>query len=151
LEIKQIGIMETTLNSLEKLTKLQEELGYVKGEISTVAMLGLVGEAGEVLAETSPSVKESVFARNILSAIENAKTIDNMKKRVRNDTMSYGEIMVSPNNFKLFDAELADCFYYLNILATNRGLTINDLAQMAHDKIRTKQAQGGSSEDKPKP
>lgn len=141
--------LKTEISPLERLTLLQEELGYTKGEISTVAMLGLVGEAGEVLAETYTDDESSNanFRAQIIHTLINCRKTDDYKKAIRS-----GELKISlnldENHKSLFDEELADTFYYLNILATNRGLTINDLAQMAHDKIRAKQSQGGSSEDK---
>jgi len=130
-------------NSIEQLTELQAELGYVRGEISTVAMLGLVGEAGEVLAETYGSENESKI---IEKAILICSQIDGLKKRVRSGT-NHHFIYLPDEKIDKFKSELGDAFYYLNILATNVGLTIFDLAQMAHDKVRAKQAAGGSSED----
>jgi energy-converting hydrogenase Eha subunit H len=41
--------MEKT--SFELLTEIQAKVGYKKGSINTVALLGLFGEAGEVLNE----------------------------------------------------------------------------------------------------
>jgi len=127
------------------LTNLQEELGYVKGEISTVAMLGLVGEAGEVLAETDVSLFNSKAAI-ILDAVNICTKVDDIKKLIRKRE-HFLELTISGNRMNAFKKELGDTFYYLNILATNVGLTIFDLAQMAHDKVRAKQADGGSSED----
>lgn len=109
-------------------------------------MLGLVGEAGEVLAEVSIPSKSNMFVSNIQDLIKSCKTIEYMKKRIREKSMDE-EISLLPSRQDLFNKELADVFYYLNILATNRGLTIFDLAQMAHDKVRAKQVAGGSSED----
>ena len=154
--------MKSNLKAIGQLTLLQDELGYKKGEVSTVALLGLVGEAGEVLNETS-------FATNNLSAEQNDKLskylevvvpvglidaaksicmdVDKLKKAVRNKEFTILTEMKSKNGEE-FDKELADVLYYVNILATNRGLTIFDLAKMAHDKVRAKQTGGGSSEDK---
>lgn len=140
--------MESNLSALEQLNKLQQELGYVKGEISTVAMLGLVGEAGEVLDEVVIKAGTgSVRLRGtVMETIVNCAELDTFKKQARKGNIAPEfEIVESEINF---NSELADCFYYLNILATNRGLTILDLAQMAHDKVRAKQAAGGSSEDR---
>ena len=131
-------------DAIEKLTELQLTLSpaYGPGPISTVAMLGLVGEAGEVLAECYHT--ENNFDI-IQGAIQACERVDSLKKRVRkgtNDTFAF----VQDASVDKFKSELADTFYYLNILATNMGLSIYDLAQMAHDKIKAKQAAGGSSE-----
>lgn len=137
---------EPNYSSVEQLTILQGELGYVQGEISTVAMLGLVGEAGEVLDEVNFNVKNSLISADLRDAINICGNLDRHKKALRKGTINL-EIGLEKDQEISFDKELADTFYYLNILATNRGLTIFDLAQMAHDKVRAKQAEGGSSED----
>lgn len=150
------------ISPLEQLTNLQAELGYVKGELSTVAMLGLIGEAGEVLSEVGMSGEamsdEQIKALNKLlevrvpfSLIDATRSlcrdVEKLKKAVRNKEFNVITTLMEEKEAN-FDAELSDTFYYLNILATNRGLTINDLAKMAHDKVRAKQASGGSSEDR---
>lgn len=141
--------METNLNEVEQLTKLQYELGYTKGNVSPIALFGLFGEAGEVLNETSlinfNSFKD--LNKDVEDAVSIAVSIDDYKKKIRRQTFTSSENIVFIDEVN-FDIELADCFYYLNILATNRGLTINDLAKMAHDKVRSKQASGASSEDR---
>ena len=53
--------LQSEISPLERLTLLQDELGYKKGELSTVAMLGLVGEAGEVLNEVGFSINKEQF------------------------------------------------------------------------------------------
>lgn len=143
--------METQISSLEQLTLLQQELGYKQGDISTVALLGLIGEAGEVLNETDASeIKNNNKNSGIdiyTEALVVTGKVDELKKEVRKG-MSTFEISLPRSQEPEFDAELSDCFYYFNILAMNRGLTIEDLAKMAHDKVRAKQAAGGSSEDR---
>lgn len=138
------------MNSIEQLTALQEELGYKQGELSTVAMLGLVGEAGEVLKETrfkhDGDAREGIVWKKEQTILFTEK-LEIVKKDVRKGTSKVC-IVVQDSELKDFKAELADTFYYINILATNVGLTVSDLAQMAHDKIRCKQAEGGSSEDR---
>ena len=144
-------IIEEEISPLERLTLLQEELGYKKGKVSPVALLGLIGEAGEVLAETAfvnfKQLDSSALTTLVKSTVENCKKLDDYKKEIRKmpDMQTQNQIFHHETDFK---AELADVFYYVNILATNIGLTINDLATMAHDKVRAKQAAGGSSEDK---
>lgn len=132
---------------IEKLTTLQEKLGYEKNrEISTVAMLGLVGEGGEVLAEVEVSSFNNDAVAIVSHVIEYSGYADSLKKRVRKGKSST-KFSLNPKQGANFDSELADTFYYLNILAMNRGLSINDLAKMGHDKILRKIAEGGSSED----
>lgn len=138
-------------SSVEQLTILQEELGYKKGEISTVAMLGLVGEAGEVLSEIG-FIDDCKNYALLPKYIETAKNIcailESYKKSIRREERgSIPKFTIEKDREQAFDSELADNLYYLTILATNRGLTIFDLAQMAHDKVRAKQSAGGSSED----
>lgn len=136
---------EINLSPIELLTKLQAELGYKKGELSTVAMLGLVGEAGEVLGETMISIFNDNQA--IPDAIRACAAMESLKKRVRSGDLSFS-FELSPEQEARFDMELADTLGYVNALAINRGLTIFDLAQMLHYKIKRKQAEGGSSEDR---
>lgn len=137
------------MNSIEQLTVLQEELGYKKGEISTVAMLGLVGEAGEVLENTCSKSSYKNLFKVIDAALKACRKVETLKKHVRADSSgSLFELDITEDDMPNFKSELGDCFYYLNILATNVGLTVFDLAQMAHDKIKRKQAEGGSSEDR---
>lgn len=147
-------------SAIRDLVKLQEELGYVKGPVSPVALLGLIGEAGEVLAEVNLMVKGEVKEEHadlfnvtvpfnsISATVELCKKMDGLKKVIRKGEM---EVKVEINEGKLFDAELSDTFYYLVALATNRGLTVSDLARMGHTKVRAKQAAGGSSEDRKAP
>jgi len=135
------------VNCVLDLSDLQQQLGYVKGPISTVAMLGLVGESGEVLAETMINTSSLSVLNIRREAVQIAAAVDGLKKAIRigNDNSS---IILPSEKEDLFDKELADAFYYLNALAINRGFTIFQLAKMAHDKVRAKQAAGGSSEDK---
>lgn len=135
-------------SSVDQLTSLQAELGYKEGELSTVAILGLVGEAGEVLSEADLN---NFKGEDTMYGLDNVKSVckwvDDLKKEVRKGDNILEYVFYEPTK-EAFKAELADCFYYLNILATNVNLTVFDLAQMAHDKIRRKQAEGGSSEDR---
>lgn len=126
----------------EKLTDLQSEVGYVQGPVNTVALLGLFGEAGEVLDEitfSGPPQLENL--QSVATGV--ARLIDDYKKQVR-DVKEYirkdYEILCIPSEDK-FDSELADAFYYLKALATNRGLTIEDLARMGYEKVVSKRLQ----------
>lgn len=133
--------------ALQKLTKFQEEVGYVEGEINTVAMLGLFGEAGEVLDETTFKYDEindkngftkSVCSFYVSEAVHISKNIDTMKKQVRDHKLV---LATHVENTKNFDTELADVFYYLHALAKNRGLSLEDLAAMSLKKIGDKKLQ----------
>ena len=127
-----IGISDET--ALNELTKLQSTFGYKTGEVDIIALLGLFGEAGEVLDETHTT--DFNFEDDRRTAITWAKILDRFKKKIRNNEAP--KLHVHIDNPKNFDLELADCFYYLNVLATNRGLTLNQLAQMSLDKIKAK-------------
>lgn len=142
---RYVMVLDDHMNSIEQLTELQLELGYKRGELSTVAMLGLVGEAGEVLDETDYDIHR-VLRSEIVKAIHYCRKVDELKKIVRSgeEDLTLG---LYDEDGKDFNAELADCLYYINILAFNRNLTLWDLAQMAYDKIKRKQSEGGSSED----
>lgn len=140
--------------ALQKLSKFQEEVGYVKGPVNTVALLGLFGEAGEVLGECKyesdqKEIKESLpYA--IITAIDVARNIDNLKKIVRDKIHPPVTIHIEAND-KL-NTELADVFYYIHALAKNRGLSLEDLAAMSLKKIGDKKLQKdvshGSSQKK---
>jgi hypothetical protein len=124
------------------LNKLQSEFGYKRGEIDPVALLGLFGEAGEVLNETIlHDVTNDLIKTSDLQdlAVNSARQVDDFKKQIRK---GMAKINVSIKDHpQAFNTELADCFYYLNILATNQGLTLADLAQISLDKIKAKKEQ----------
>ncbi len=123
----------------EKLDDLQQEVGYVKGEINLIALLGLVGEAGEVLNE--PLFYNSKKLDDIQSAaVSVAAIVDGYKKDIR-DKVIIDDVVIKIPSHKNFDKELADCFYYLKALATNRGLTLEDLARLSYEKIVSKRLQ----------
>jgi len=120
-------------NSIEKLTTLQHEVGYVKGNINNIALLGLFGEAGEVLNECK--VKENGILKPLPldGAIEKAEQVDRLKKSIRDKESNPHEIVIE--NEELFDKEMADVLYYLNALAINRGKTLNDYAEISYNKV----------------
>lgn len=137
---------------IEQLTRLQATLSeeYHPGHLSTVAMLGLIGESGEVFAETrflhdGHGTEQLGWLRS--ETLKYAKQMEVVKKRVRSGE-SEVKLCLQETEREAFIAELGDVTYYLNILATNVGLTLFDLAQMGYDKIKAKQQQGGSSEDR---
>jgi NTP pyrophosphatase (non-canonical NTP hydrolase) len=133
-------------NYFQKLTKLQNSVGYVTGPINMIALLGLAGESGEVLEEF---FKEKVMSlemwtpeETISQYITVSKRIDNLKKRIRDsekDSTSVSpEIASHSFSEELFDKEIADTLYYLNALAINRGKTLEEYAKISFDKVSAK-------------
>lgn len=124
-------------NSIDKLTNLQKELGYKQGEINPVALLGLFGEAGEVMGECK---HKSLINNDLLeicpNSVADAKLVDDFKKKVRSKIVPFGTIVIE--NEENFDKEMADVLYYLNVLALNRGKTLNDYAEISYQKVMSK-------------
>jgi hypothetical protein len=120
-------------NYFEKLTALQHEVGYVKGTINNVALLGLFGEAGEVLNECKVKEDGVLKPLPLEGAIEKAEQVDRLKKAIRDKEAKPHEIIIE--NEDLFDKEMADVLYYFNALAINRGKTLNDYAKISYDKV----------------
>lgn len=136
---------------VQKLTELQNSIGYVAGSVSPVAILGLFGEAGEVanecgfnpvrgLSEQEEDQAESItmgFVQDLLNFIDDAKELDNVKKKIRNGLSE--SISVGCNDHEnAFNVELADLFYYLNAVAIGRGLSLDDLARISYEKVMRK-------------
>lgn len=121
-------------NYIEKLTGLQNEVGYAKGEINNVALFGLFGEAGEVLNECK---HKSLASNDLLmvcpDAVSKAVEVDNLKKQIRDKKTPPFDIVIE--NVEAFDMEMADVLYYLNALAINRGKTLNDYAEISYNKV----------------
>lgn len=129
-------------NSIDKLTNLQKEFGYKEGEINAVALLGLFGEAGEVMNECKhKSLINNDLLRICPNAVEVAKGVDDFKKEIRSksNTITIGTIVIE--NEEKFDKEMADVLYYLNVLALNRGKTLNDYAEISYQKVMSKKKQ----------
>lgn len=134
------------MTNLEKLTELQNKIGYVAGEVHPVALLGLVGEAGEVAAESTFTQSELTEFEEMhavwqqTNAINQQKVaytlaaerLDTAKKEIRREINSKVVVCIKP---EAFDVELADLFYYLNAVAIARGLTIEDLARISYEKV----------------
>lgn len=123
---------------IEKLTGLQKEVGYEKGTINNVALLGLFGEAGEVLNEVKMTKNEDgsgwYFEEGDKAlAISVANKLDGFKKAIRDK--KHEPLFIKINNEELFDKEMSDVLYYLNALAINRGKTLNDYAKISYDKV----------------
>ncbi|GAB3994694.1 hypothetical protein GCM10028807_32880 [Spirosoma daeguense] len=142
---------------LNKLTDLQKTIGYVPGEVHPVAMLGLMGECGEVANECNfiPAsdlrdvLREqaqddiTAFSQDVDKFIEAALEIDGIKKELRQSDgiRERRSIAVACNDKgNSFNLELADCFYYLNAIAIGRGLTIDELARISYEKVMQKRA-----------
>ncbi|OJX55528.1 MAG: hypothetical protein BGO88_04760 [Flavobacterium sp. 38-13] len=129
-------------NQIEKLTELQAGLGYkFNGEINPVALLGLFGESAEVLHETILMKKEQgkfLYGDELAAASSVGAIIDNIKKKIRKNKDLEIEVFIDPVRIDAFDLELADTLYYLNILASNRGKTLGDYAELAFNKVSEK-------------
>jgi NTP pyrophosphatase (non-canonical NTP hydrolase) len=127
----------STINYIKKLTELQKEVGYEKGKINNVALLGLFGEAGEVLNECSYSGAETIdiMDKSVLlnNAIRISQQVDSLKKDIRDKKTN--PMLISITDEEKFDNEMADVLYYLNALAINRGKTLNDYAEISHYKV----------------
>jgi NTP pyrophosphatase (non-canonical NTP hydrolase) len=121
-------------NSIDKLTALQKEFGYKQGSINNVALFGLVGEAGEVLDECKFSTDMAKYL--IREAVLIGSQIDKLKKRIRSKEIPEFEITIE--NEENLDKEMADVLYYLNVLAINRGKTLNDYAEISYQKVMSK-------------
>jgi NTP pyrophosphatase (non-canonical NTP hydrolase) len=134
---------EPETNYLLELKQLQNQFGYVYGDIDAVALLGLFGEAGEVLNEIEIKQSDESLKYDtkpiIFDAIQHAKIVDTFKKALR--SKQHPPVFIHIENEVAFNKELADCFYYLHALAINRGLRLNDLAKLSIDKIKSKKEQ----------
>lgn len=129
---------------LDKLTELQNTIGYVEGSVHPVAMLGLMGECGEVANECEIVSQNDLSWRQRLNLGSNsvnfcdaAAAIDELKKEIRK--VENIDVKVVPNDE--FNTELSDLFYYLNAVAIGRGLTIEDLARMGYEKVIAKRGE----------
>ncbi len=113
-----------------KLTDWVKSIGYKQeeeGHVSKVALLGLIGEAGEVVAETN-MVGNGLISR----VVHLAELCDGEKKMVRKDNPAATVQIVNPEKFA---EELSDSLYYHVVLALNKGLTIEDLARISYNKV----------------
>jgi NTP pyrophosphatase (non-canonical NTP hydrolase) len=125
-------------NSIDKLTEIQKEVGYERGKINNVALLGLFGEAGEVLNETKISKNFNGTGwwfeeGDKAIAVSVANKIDTLKKAIRD--RKHEPLFIEIKNEENFDSEMADVLYYLNALAINRGKTLNDYAELSLNKV----------------
>jgi hypothetical protein len=125
-------------NYFEKLTDLQRKVGYSEGEINPIAMLGLIGEVGEVLGETVTTSNALGFDQTISIASFTAELIDLYKKEIRDKKSLAVEVFVPADNEDDFDKEIADVLYYLNAIAINRGKSLDYYAKLSFDKVSAK-------------
>jgi len=123
-------------DQFKNLTTLQNKIGYVKGDINTIALLGLFGEAGEVLNEVTLITDNKQAEKLRELAVRTAELIDDFKKVVRQTQthVPVGTHIIAEDNGKRLDVEMADLLYYLNALAINRGKKLSDYAQMSIEK-----------------
>ena len=132
-------IIEDQRTNLQKLTDLQKELGYKKGDIDPVAVLGIAGESGEILNELEFEIIKTAFPKMTLMEINGfvriAERIDTIKKEVRNKDL---DIICNIKSTEEFDLEISDLFYYLNAICINRGKSIEDYAKLSFDKVTEK-------------
>jgi NTP pyrophosphatase (non-canonical NTP hydrolase) len=128
-------------NPFEQLTQLQKDFGYTTGEINPVALLGLFGEAGEVLGEVLLSSKGECTYVNTLqgAAVNTAEMVDNLKKHYRkNPEVAADTFILRDDDGEKLDLEMADVLYYLNLLALNRGKQLEYYAQLSIEKVKAK-------------
>lgn len=129
---------------ISQLTRLQEEVGYEKGSLNLVALLGMFGEAGEVLAEVTfemcpkGGLVDQEFIKTIKAAVEVAAKIDAWKKSIREKEYTPQVIITVEPDFK---KELADQMYYTNALALGQDSSLQELADMSITKVKTKMLQ----------
>ncbi|HEY0108448.1 MAG TPA: hypothetical protein VGB67_02405 [Fibrella sp.] len=139
------------MSFLEKLLEWQEQIGYQSGEINLIALMGLMGESGEVLNEVDCELSQflSTDAHQTLSkmgahfnySITAAGLVDTQKKILRSMEWRQMLTVTVKGDGTDFNKELADAFYYLLILATGRKLTIEDLAKLSYEKVVAKNTQ----------
>jgi phosphoribosyl-ATP pyrophosphohydrolase len=119
---------------LEKLTDLQIKQGFVpdSGVLSPIAILGYIGEAGEVAGEISTPKGEYQIQAKLSQIMYAARRLDTLKKQIRDKKTTPVEICIE--NPELLIAELADHLYYTNAICIELGLTLEQLAEMALNK-----------------
>lgn len=122
-----------------ELTELQFKYGYRMGELSPLAILGLFGEAGEVLNEVVFKDEAGEANKVQCQAILAGETADALKKLIRDGLYPVPGIKIqSEDEGKKFDLELADVLYYLNLCALGRNKNLRYYAQLSCEKVKTK-------------
>lgn len=128
------------MEAFEKLTQLQLKVGYKEGSVNPIALLGLFGEAGEVLNETILLCADPTPEIVKCSAVTIAKGIDELKKLIRDikDNPDPITVFIDEAHQEKFDIEVADALYYLNAIAIARGKTLADYAEISYKKVSAK-------------
>ncbi len=143
--------------AFDMLSELQHSVGYTKADpphhINLIALLGSFGEAGEVLEVwlnqfTEENILNSPFLKMIKDAVTVSKTIDHLKKLIRDHAdknehrvekgQTLYELVSKPFDSEEFDMEISDQLYYLNALANIRGKTLEDYAMISFKKVKSK-------------
>ncbi len=136
------------MSYVDKLTEFQNKIGYTPGTINLVALMGLMGEAGEVLDEVDCRINENIstddrvmlgkMGAHFNYSITAAGLVDTQKKILR--SMDWGKLLElrHKGDPAKFQEELADAFYYINILAMGENLTVEDLARISYEKVVAK-------------
>jgi NTP pyrophosphatase (non-canonical NTP hydrolase) len=133
---------EEIKNPLLVLAELQQEVGYVPGELNLVALFGIFGEAGEVLDELSisfskkRSVVDDMFIHSIMEAKKVAMQMDMWKKDIRDK--KYCPTIELHVDEEKFDKELADLLYYCVALAVIRQKPLDYYFAMSVRKVTEK-------------
>jgi len=105
-------------------------------EVNIISLLGLAENVAEVLDQVeikdkdiSSSVRAFICEAAILGCAKNKFTQENIANQacISSETSPKDRAMSE----KAFEKALADTFYYLQALASSRGLTIEDLTQIA--------------------
>jgi len=128
-------------NAIKDLTDLQTEIGYTNTGINSIAILGLFGEAGEVLESWYLLNKESIpksFRKSIEEAVRIAGVIDQLKKDIRDQRIAIPGLTGKFDNETLL--ECSDVAYYLNAVATNIDSSFEGLAAISVEKVRNRVA-----------
>lgn len=125
-------------------------IGYDPTKASLIGLLGLFGEAGEVIGAYlkrfgAQEADQGSLLWDLKDAVMAAEKIDALKKRLRSEDHPTIKLPVSiygplynAEQMWLFDEEIADTLYYLNLLAYGRGKTLEEYAQMSLDKVRAR-------------
>ncbi len=130
------------MENINKLTELQATFGYVEGVVNPIALLGLLGEAGEVAEEFTLTSEKSIpyhelqtLGRHVGFYIGAAKGVEVAKKRLRAIENADAVVNITSENFNV---ELSDLLYYLNAVAIGRGLSLDELARISYEKVMSK-------------
>jgi hypothetical protein len=130
---------------------LQLQYGYERGVLSPVALLGLFGEAGEVLNEVLflQHIDMHPLTRAQRAAIATAEIVDEWKKVIRSSPHLAPTVYIQKEEFdggNSFDIEVADLLYYINLVALGRGRDLSYYAELSCRKVIAKSLNSASDE-----